>query len=69
MNLQSNIILTILLISILLLFLCSNSKDFFQNYWNYPTPKMLVRSGYDSGTREYTNPLFAIQVAQGLDTN
>ena len=26
-------------------------------------------SGYDSGTRGYTNPIFAANVAAGLDTN
>lgn len=26
-------------------------------------------TGYDSGSRNYTNPYFAQQVAQGLDTN
>jgi hypothetical protein len=26
-------------------------------------------SGYDSATRSYYNPIFAQQVAQGLDTN
>lgn len=25
-------------------------------------------SGYDSGTRNYSNPFFALEVAQGLDT-
>jgi hypothetical protein len=26
-------------------------------------------SGYNSGTRNYSNPFFALEVAQGLDTN
>ena len=26
-------------------------------------------SGYDAGTRSYSNPYFALEVAQGLDTN
>lgn len=59
----------IILLGILLWCAWSNAIDGFQSYWNYPIPKMFVRSGYDSGTREYNNPIYALQVAQGLDTD
>lgn len=79
-TISPKVIMVILLLGTLFLIHCG-SIDAFSIYGtyglnningsiqNYPVPKMFVRSGYDSGTREYNNPIYALQVAQGLDTN
>ncbi len=69
------IIFLILLFVILYINITSVEK-FNLNYAPIPYIKYpVVRyfdyqpSGYDSGTRSYSNPYFALEVAQGLDTN
>ena len=48
----------------------------FNDYGQYPYLRLPpinyysnIPTGYDSGTRDYNNPFFAQQVAQGLETN
>ncbi len=71
-----NIFIKILLfIMLLLVVICIHNYnyEFFRIFDFIPYSQNLqnlqIPSGYDSGTRSYMNPYFAIQIAQGLDTN
>ena len=69
------IIVFLLLIGIILIHYYGSNYETFNfaplPYFYYPLLSNFSSqpSGYDSATRSYYNPNFAIEVAQGLDTN
>ena len=73
------LILFILIIVVILIHFYGSKPEHFFNIYDFaPIPyfnRPLLNyfdnepSGYDSGTRDYNNPIFAREVAQGLDTN
>ncbi len=70
-------ILILIIIFIILKMYPFNKENFYSNINYSPIPWIFYPklnyfdsepTGYDSGTRSYSNPYFALEVAQGLDT-
>jgi hypothetical protein len=77
---NSLLFIIILLFSFFIILLSlPNKKEKFNSNINFsPIPHIKYPTltffdsqptGYNSGTRSYSNPYFALEVAQGLDTN
>ena len=82
-SIYTNILILLILLGIVIWIHYKGSKpEYFYNLqfpFNYAPIPYIHRpllnhfssqpSGYDAGTRDYSNPYFALEVAQGLDTN
>jgi len=76
---NSILFIIFLLFSFFIIEFFYNIKEKFNSNINYsPIPYIKYPklnsfdsqpTGYNSGTRSYSNPYFALEVAQGLDTN